>query len=50
MSTRPRRPNSMFVNVAIAEENLELVTYEEASKRDKWKKAMKKEMTTLRQN
>jgi Reverse transcriptase (RNA-dependent DNA polymerase) len=34
----------------IAEEYLELITYEDAVKKDKWRKAMEEEMTTLRQN
>jgi Reverse transcriptase (RNA-dependent DNA polymerase) len=34
----------------IAEEYLELITYEDAAKKDKWRKAIEEEMTTLRQN
>jgi Reverse transcriptase (RNA-dependent DNA polymerase) len=34
----------------MAEEDLEQVTYEEAAKKDKWRKAMEEEMTKLRQN
>jgi hypothetical protein len=34
----------------MAEEDLEQVTYEEAAKKDKWRKAMEEEMTELRQN
>jgi Reverse transcriptase (RNA-dependent DNA polymerase) len=49
-STRPRRPNPKFTNIAIAEEDLELITYEEVAKKDKWIKAMEEEMTALRQN
>jgi hypothetical protein len=49
-STRLRRSNSKFANATMAEEDLEQVTYEEAAKKDKWRKAMEEEMTELRQN
>jgi hypothetical protein len=34
-SARLRRPNPKFINATIAEEDLDLITYEEAVKKDK---------------
>ncbi|CAL1391452.1 unnamed protein product [Linum trigynum] len=49
-SKRPRRSNPKYANAAIIEEEKEPTSYEEASKHEKWRKAMKEEIRALIEN
>lgn len=49
-STRVRRPNPKYRSAAIAEVMDEPATYEEASKKEEWRKAMDEDISALNQN
>lgn len=49
-SRRVKRPNPKYANVVVVEEDKEPMTFQEVSKKAKWRLAMKEEMKALVKN